>query len=60
MLDPRRLAFFQASRALDDLTSFAEDVLDRAAPEPDRAWALDVLRGQLGPDGLVAFALGER
>jgi len=60
VLDPRRLGFFQASRALDDLTSFAEDVLDRAAPEPDRAWALDVLRGQLGLDGLVAFALGER
>jgi spectinomycin phosphotransferase len=58
--DPVRLAFAQASRALDDLTSFAADVLDVGLPETERAWALDVLRGQLGPEGLVAHALGER
>jgi spectinomycin phosphotransferase len=60
-LDPVRLRFAQSTRALHDLLDFAADVLatDRL-PEADRRWSVEVLAGQLSPDGLVAFALGER
>ncbi|GAB3441177.1 hypothetical protein GCM10027517_16700 [Phycicoccus ginsengisoli] len=60
-LDPARLRYAQATRALHDFLDFADDVLatDRL-PEADRRWSVEVLAGQLSPDGLVAFALGER
>lgn len=60
-LDPVRLRYAQAARALHDFLDFADDVLatDRL-PEADRRWSVEVLAGQLSPDGLVAFALGER
>ncbi|HET8768331.1 MAG TPA: phosphotransferase, partial [Pedococcus sp.] len=60
-LDPVRLRYAQATRALHDFLDFADDVLatDRL-PDADRRWSVEVLAGQLSPDGLVAFALGER
>lgn len=60
-LDPARLRYAQATRALHDFLDFADDVLatDRL-PEEERRWSVEVLAGQLSPDGLVAFALGER
>lgn len=60
-LDPVRLRYAQATRALHDFLDFADDVLaTERLPEADRRWSVDVLAGQLSPDGLVAFALGER
>jgi spectinomycin phosphotransferase len=58
---PTRLRYAQSHRALEDFVDFAHDVLavDRHPPA-HRAWALEVLHGQVGPDGLVAFALGDR
>jgi len=58
---PTRLRFHQAARALHDFVDFAHDVLatDRLTGD-HRAWALEVLAGQLSRDGLVAYALGER
>jgi spectinomycin phosphotransferase len=55
--DPTRLAYYLCVRALDDLSSFAAQAFDPHSSSVDeRAWALDIMRGLLGSNGLVTLA----
>lgn len=56
--DPDRLAYYRCVRALDDLGSWAAEVLDLGGhTQPERADALAIVRGMLSPTGLVTLAL---
>ncbi|WP_410812614.1 phosphotransferase enzyme family protein [Micromonospora sp. 067-2] len=55
-VDPRRLAWFLAVRALDDLSDWTSQALDTGASVADRARAADVVRGLVSPIGLVVLA----
>ena len=54
--DPHRLAHHRGVRALEDVSLFASDALDRALSDDQRRWALDLVRAHLGPDGILALA----
>ncbi len=56
-VDPKRLAYHRAVRALDDLGSWSADVLDAAQPAADRARALEIVTGLWSASGLVRVAL---
>lgn len=55
-IDPRRLAYFQCVRALEDL-DFAFTALDPNVPRPDREFALKIVRGNLSETGFVWTAM---
>ncbi len=56
--DPERLNYYLTVRAIDDLTSWANQVLDTSRfNDPERAFALRIVRGLLSPTGLVTLAL---
>ncbi|MCW3820321.1 phosphotransferase [Micromonospora sp. DR5-3] len=54
--DPVRLAYHLGVRALDDMWSWSADVADAGRAEADRVRALRIVRGLLGPAGLVTLA----
>ena len=54
--DPRRLAYFACTRALDDVSGFAAEALDRTTDLGERSKALEIMAGILSPDGLVPLA----
>ncbi|MGN6331984.1 MAG: phosphotransferase [Motilibacteraceae bacterium] len=56
-VDPRRLAYLRAARALVDLVDPAEQALDVDRPEDEREDALQIVRWVLADDGLLALAL---
>ncbi|MBQ0902255.1 phosphotransferase enzyme family protein [Micromonospora sp. U21] len=55
-IDPTRLAWFLAVRALDDLTDWTRQALDPDADVADRARAARIVRGLVSPVGLVTLA----
>ncbi|PWR04939.1 aminoglycoside phosphotransferase [Micromonospora acroterricola] len=55
-IDPVRLAWFLAVRALDDLSDWTRQALDPDASVADRAFALRIVRGLVSPVGLVTLA----
>ncbi|WP_198664089.1 phosphotransferase [Jiangella endophytica] len=57
-VDPDRLAYYRAVRALVDLTEFAAQLLDPSGERADREFALSVVRGELAGRGLAALAAG--
>ncbi|MDG4809697.1 hypothetical protein O7634_23345 [Micromonospora sp. WMMD1120] len=55
-IDPVRLAWFLAVRALDDLTDWTRQALDPDADAVDRERAARIVRGLVSPVGLVTLA----
>lgn len=55
-VDPVRLAHHRGVRALEDVALFTCDALDRSRTDDERAWALDLVRAHLRPDGILALA----
>ncbi|MGC4747500.1 phosphotransferase enzyme family protein [Micromonospora sp. DT201] len=55
-LDPARLAWFLAVRALDDLSDWTRQALDPDAEAADRGRAVRIVRGLVSPVGLVTLA----
>ncbi|MEV4826558.1 phosphotransferase [Micromonospora sp. NPDC049274] len=55
-IDAARLAWFLAVRALDDLSDWTRQALDRASSPDDRATAARIVRGLVSPVGLVTLA----
>ncbi|MET8230582.1 phosphotransferase [Micromonospora sp. NPDC005298] len=55
-VDPTRLAWFLAVRALDDLSDWTRQALDRGAGDAERAVAGRIVRGLVSADGLVTLA----
>ncbi|MEV4658588.1 aminoglycoside phosphotransferase family protein [Micromonospora sp. NPDC049301] len=55
-VDPARLAWFLAVRALDDLTDWTRQALDPDASAADRGRAARIVRGLVSPVGLVTLA----
>ncbi|MFC4017192.1 phosphotransferase [Micromonospora sp. GCM10011542] len=55
-VDPARLAWFLAVRALDDLSDWTRQALDPDASAADRSFAVRIVRGLVSPDGLVTLA----
>ncbi|CCH18109.1 phosphotransferase enzyme family protein [Micromonospora lupini] len=55
-IDAARLAWFLAVRALDDLSDWTRQALDRAGSPDDRATAARIVRGLVSPVGLVTLA----
>ena len=55
-VDPVRLAHHRGVRALEDVGLFTSDALDRSRTDDERAWALDLVRAHLRPDGILALA----
>ncbi|MEU1590446.1 aminoglycoside phosphotransferase family protein [Micromonospora sp. NPDC005710] len=55
-VDPVRLAWFLAVRALDDLSDWTRQALDVEAAAADRARAARIVRGLVSPLGLVTLA----
>ncbi|MFG1840627.1 phosphotransferase enzyme family protein [Micromonospora sp. NPDC049175] len=55
-IDPARLAWFLAVRALDDLSDWTRQALDPNAEAPDRDRAARIVRGLVSPVGLVTLA----
>ena len=53
--DPRLVAYYLCTRALDDLSGWAAQAAD--PQDADRGRALDIVRGILSPTGLVDVAL---
>lgn len=58
--EPGRMTYFQCLRALDDVLSWAEDVVATTRQTQARRAALDIVHGILSPAGLVARALAEQ
>lgn len=56
-IDPRRLAYYQCSWALQDVADFAARVLDRAGPPAEAGQALALFRSVVGPSGIVSLAV---
>jgi spectinomycin phosphotransferase len=57
-IDPIRLAYYRCSRALEDLTYPAAQVVDvHRFTDRERSDALSIVRGVLSPTGLVNLAL---
>ncbi|MFF5056040.1 phosphotransferase [Micromonospora sp. NPDC000663] len=54
--DPKRLAWFLAVRALDDLSDWTRQALDPGADEAERAFARRIVRGLVSANGLVTLA----
>lgn len=59
-IDPIRLAYYYCTRALEDITEFAKEILDRTAKSEAREFALRCILDQLSPTGMVNAALGIR
>ncbi|WP_328375194.1 phosphotransferase [Micromonospora zamorensis] len=55
-IDPARLAWFLAVRALDDLSDWTRQALDPDAETADRDRAARIVRGLVSPVGLVTLA----
>ncbi|MEK8105938.1 phosphotransferase [Micromonospora sp. M12] len=55
-IDPARLAWFLAVRALDDLSDWTRQALERDAEASDRSRAARIVRGLVSPVGLVTLA----
>ncbi|MEH1166809.1 aminoglycoside phosphotransferase family protein [Micromonospora sp. CPCC 205539] len=55
-VDPARLAWFLAVRALDDLSDWTRQALDTGAAAADRVRAARIVRGLVSPVGLVTLA----
>ncbi|MCG5442001.1 phosphotransferase [Micromonospora sp. NIE79] len=55
-VDPARLAWFLAVRALDDLSDWTRQALNRDAEASDRSRAARIVRGLVSPVGLVTLA----
>ncbi|MET8360093.1 aminoglycoside phosphotransferase family protein [Micromonospora sp. NPDC005171] len=55
-VDPLRLAWFLAVRALDDLSDWTRQALDLDAAAADRGRAARIVRGLVSPVGLVTLA----
>lgn len=55
-IDPARLAWFLAVRALDDLSDWTRQALDPDADAADRDRAARIVRGLVSPVGLVTLA----
>ncbi|MEU5935233.1 aminoglycoside phosphotransferase family protein [Micromonospora sp. NPDC047187] len=55
-VDPVRLAWFLAVRALDDLSDWTRQALDLDAEAADRERAARIVRGLVSPAGLVTLA----
>ncbi|MEU8423153.1 phosphotransferase [Micromonospora sp. NPDC048835] len=55
-VDPVRLAWFLAVRALDDLSDWTRQALDADAEAADRDRAARIVRGLVSPVGLVTLA----
>ncbi|MFI6784723.1 phosphotransferase enzyme family protein [Micromonospora sp. NPDC050276] len=55
-VDPARLAWFLAVRALDDLSDWTGQALDTDAEAADRSRAARIVRGLVSPVGLVTLA----
>ncbi|MGW5559726.1 phosphotransferase enzyme family protein [Micromonospora sp. NPDC003944] len=55
-VDPVRLAWFLAVRALDDLSDWTRQALDADAQAADRDRAARIVRGLVSPVGLVTLA----
>ncbi|MEU4401944.1 aminoglycoside phosphotransferase family protein [Micromonospora orduensis] len=55
-VDPTRLAWFLAVRALDDLSDWTRQALDPGTDEAERAFACRIVRGLVSADGLVTLA----
>ncbi|MFF4880643.1 phosphotransferase enzyme family protein [Micromonospora sp. NPDC000668] len=55
-VDPARLAWFLAVRALDDLSDWTRQALDTGASAADRARSAGIVRGLVSPVGLVTLA----
>ncbi|WP_053203238.1 aminoglycoside phosphotransferase family protein [Jiangella muralis] len=56
-VDPDRLAYYRAVRALGDLTEFAAELLDPPGDRAGREFALSVVRTELAGAGLAALAV---
>ncbi|WP_211658239.1 phosphotransferase [Phytoactinopolyspora halophila] len=57
-IDPARLAYYQCTRALEDLAETAEQTIDAERyTDDERADALALFHGVLAPTGLARFAL---
>ena len=59
-VDPDRLAYYRAVRALGDLTEFAAQLLDPSGDRAAREFALSVVRAELAGRGLAGLAAGDR
>ncbi|MBM0202115.1 hypothetical protein JNW90_02485 [Micromonospora sp. STR1s_5] len=55
-MEPVRLAWFLAVRALDDLSDWTRQALDLDAEAADRGRAARIVRGLVSPVGLVTLA----
>ncbi|MEU8328955.1 phosphotransferase [Micromonospora sp. NPDC048839] len=55
-IDPARLAWFLAVRALDDLSDWTRQALDPGADPAERDRATAIVRGLVSPVGLVTLA----
>jgi spectinomycin phosphotransferase len=55
-VDPRLVAYYLCTRALDDVAGWAAQAAD--PQDADRERALEIVRGILSPPGLVDVALG--
>ncbi|GAB3938097.1 hypothetical protein GCM10027614_17510 [Micromonospora vulcania] len=55
-IDPTRLAWFLAVRALDDLSDWTSQALDADATAADRTRAARIVRGLVSPVGLITLA----
>ncbi len=56
-VDPRRLAYYRCSWALQDVADFAARVLDRSGPPAEAGQALALFRSVVGPTGIVSRAV---
>jgi Ser/Thr protein kinase RdoA (MazF antagonist) len=57
-IDETRLAYYYCTRALEDITEFAKEILDGTAEPHSREFALRCVRGLLSPVGTVEAAIG--
>jgi spectinomycin phosphotransferase len=56
-LDATRLAYYYCTRAVEDITLFAGEILDRTRKPDDRAFALRCILDQLSPTGTIKVAI---